>query len=114
MSVRDWDELNSERNGDRILTPRRRLVPLRCIVDPDIPKLPDWAHDGYIFAFPNEEAPEPWKKYEHWQDEWDILTGDIGEKLVAIKFDVLPADEAHVGQPITGHHLRGGQMPQHR
>ena len=96
MSARMWNELNHDRNENKVIKPGRRLVRLRSITDPDIPKLPDWAHDGYIFAFPDTEAPEPWKGYEHWKDEWDTLTGDIGEKIVAVKFDVLPADEAYI------------------
>jgi hypothetical protein len=96
MNERRWNELNHERNEFKVIKPVRRLVGLRSITDSDIPKLPDWAHDGYIFAFPDKEAPEPWKGYEHWKDEWDTLTSDIGEKIVGVRFDIIPSDETYV------------------
>lgn len=91
-----WNELNNDRNKDRAIRPIKRLIRLRSITDKDIPLLPEWAHETYVFAFPDQEAPESWKRYEHWRDEWDILTRDIGERIVELRFDILPEDNAYV------------------
>lgn len=91
MDERRWDRLNSDRTNDKILKPNRRLISLCQPVN-----LPDWAHDGYIYAFPDEPAPTPWENYEHGLEEWDSLTEDIGEKLIGFKFDIISSDEAYV------------------
>ncbi|MDP3987456.1 MAG: hypothetical protein Q8P81_04495 [Nanoarchaeota archaeon] len=93
MNERRWNELNHDRNDSKTIQPRTRLVRL---TDSDTPGLPDCAHEGYIFAFPDSEAPEPWKGYEHGKDEWNELTGNIGEKIVCVRFEILPSDEAYV------------------
>ena len=65
--IDNWKKLKKERK-DKTLKPNRRLVPLGSV-----PGLPNWARDGYIYAFPNEKAPRSWQDYEYGGREWDIL-----------------------------------------
>jgi len=89
MSERRWWELNHEMNQDKFLRPSKRLINVGSVIDPDIPSdLPSWAHDGYIFAFPDKEAPGPWSTYEHGMQEWRRLMGSLGEKVIVTRFDV--------------------------
>jgi len=94
VSIGTWNELKN--NNARFIEPIRRLVSARTITDMDIPKLPHWAHDAYIFAFPDKDGPESWKKYKRGNAEWDVLTKNIGSKIIGFKFDLLPTDEAYV------------------
>ena len=96
MNERRWNDLQEKTNETKSVHPYRRLVRLRSITEPDIPELPAWAHEGYIFAFPDTQAPEPWKQYKHGKEEWNILTRDIGEKIIGVRFDIRPSDEAYV------------------
>jgi hypothetical protein len=96
MSESRWNELIQDSHKIKSIKPGMRLIRLRSITDLDIPKLPAWAHDGYIFAFPDKEAPEPWKSYTHGEEEWDALTREIGSRIVAVRFDILPTDKAYV------------------
>jgi hypothetical protein len=94
-SLRVWNELKEDKA--EFIKQGCRLIRLRSITDPDIPILPMWAHDGYIFAFPDKDGPESWKTYEHGKREWDSLIRNIGgEKTIEFKFDILPTDNAFV------------------
>lgn len=98
MHEKYWNELNElnhERNSNKALIPRKRLVKIGRS-DSEIPELPDWAHDGYVFSFPDKNGCEAWKGYEHGKEEFDTLTSEIGSKIVVVKFNILPTDEAYV------------------
>lgn len=94
-SKQSWDELNKE--GETFLKPKSRLIRLRGIIDETIPSgLLDFAYDSYLFAFPDNPAPTPWKNYGYCLEEWDTLTGDIGDILIGLKFELTSSDEAYV------------------
>ena len=89
-----WNEL--KRTANSVIKPSSRLIRLDWKDGLEVIELPDWAHEAYIFAFPDVEAPTPWNRYYHWRYEWDKLTQDIGERIVALEFDLLPTDKAYV------------------
>lgn len=96
MNEKKWGELQHNNDGSGVIAPRQRLIILGSVVHEDVPELPDWAHDGYIFAFPDREAPEPWGAFKQYQYEWGKLTQGIGNKIVGIRFDLLSSDDAYV------------------
>lgn len=95
MGEQNWIESIND-NPDKKLKLGRRLVPLKSIWDTDVPILPGWAHDAYIFAFPDKQAPEAWEKYEHCIEQWDRLTQKFSGRIVGFKFKLIPEDDAFV------------------
>lgn len=97
MNERTWQNLLDKRESGIVLKPQRRLWRLHSIMDPDTPaNLPKWAHDDYIFAFPDNLAEQAWSEYPQCERELEVLMRDIGNEIIAVKFDILPEDQSYV------------------
>ncbi len=62
-------------------------------------RLPDFAHEKYLFAFLDESIPGSWEENPDFPDLWKrvmnhVCKGDSVAKL--FRFDILPGDKAYV------------------
>ncbi len=96
-----WTKLSTLEGSEHDIRPRRRLVRCRSIANKDIPELPIWAHDCYVFSFLNAPAPNAWKAYPQYEEEWRILREDLeftckSNGLISLQFTLLDTDDAYV------------------